>query len=54
MNLNNFIWIEALDKPLSNGENSSSLSCTYQELFKKYPPTFFFGMGSRNDLQDIF
>ncbi len=31
---------------LSNGENRSFLSCTYQKLFKKYPPAFFFGMGS--------
>jgi hypothetical protein len=41
MNLNNFIWIDALDEPLSNGENRCSLSGTYQKLFKKYPPAFF-------------
>jgi hypothetical protein len=46
MNPNNFIWIDALEKPLSNGENRSFLSCTYHELFKKYPPAFFFEMGS--------
>jgi hypothetical protein len=46
MNLNNFIWIDALDVPLSNGENRSSISFTYQKLFKKYPRAFFFGMGS--------
>jgi hypothetical protein len=43
------IWIDALDIPLSKGENCSSLSCTYQELFKKYPPAFFFGMDSKNE-----
>jgi hypothetical protein len=31
---------------LSNGENPTSLSCSYQKLFKKYPPAFFFEMGS--------
>ena len=47
MNLNNFIWIDALlDVPLSNGENRSFISFTYQKLFKKYPRAFFFGMGS--------
>jgi hypothetical protein len=34
------------DISLSNGENRSFLSCTYQKLFKNYPPAFFFGMGS--------
>jgi hypothetical protein len=47
MNSNNFIWIDALGKPLFNGENRSSLSCIYQKLFKKYPLVSFFGMGSR-------
>jgi hypothetical protein len=40
MNFNNFISINALDKALSNGENRSSVSCSYQELFKKYLPAF--------------
>jgi hypothetical protein len=31
---------------LSNGENRSFLSCTYQKLFKKYPPAFFFETGN--------
>ena len=47
MNPNNFIWIDALDKHLSNGENRRSLSGTYQKLFKKYPPFFFFEMDNR-------
>jgi hypothetical protein len=37
MNLNNFIWMDAPNKPLSNSENRSSLSFSYQKLFKKCP-----------------
>jgi hypothetical protein len=42
INFNNFIWANALDKPLSNGKNRSSLSCSYQDLFKKIPNRLFF------------
>jgi hypothetical protein len=38
--------IDTLDMPLSNSKNYGRLSCTYQELFKKYPDAFSFGMGS--------
>ncbi len=31
---------------LSNGENRRSLALSILELFKKYPPAFFFGMSS--------
>jgi len=40
------IQFDASESPLSNGENRSFLSCIYQKLFKKYPPAFFFRMGS--------
>jgi hypothetical protein len=51
MNPNNFIWIDALYKLLStDGENRSSLSCTYQKLFQKYLPAFF-EMGSSMGFQ---
>ena len=46
INSNNFIWIDVLDKRLSNGKNGSSLSFSYQNLFKKYSPAFFFEMGN--------
>jgi hypothetical protein len=46
MNLNSFIWIDALNKSLLNGENRNSLSYCYQELFRKYSPVFFFEMCS--------
>ncbi len=38
---------------LSNGENRRSLALSILELFKKYPPAFFFGMGSSPNLIDI-
>ena len=38
--------IDAPESSLSNGENRTSLSCSYQKLFKKYPPAFYFEMGS--------
>ena len=41
MILNNFIWVDAPDKALSNSQSRSSLPRTYQKLFKKYPPAFF-------------
>ncbi len=37
---------DASESWLSNGENPTSLSCSYQKLFKKYPPAFLFEMGS--------
>jgi hypothetical protein len=47
INFNNFIWIDALNTPLSNGKNRTSISCSYRKLFKKYPPAFYFEMGIR-------
>ncbi len=43
-----FIWIDTLSQPLSNGENHSSLFCSYQKLFKKYPHAFYFEMGNNS------
>ena len=40
------IWFDAFSSALSNGKNRSSLPFSYQKLFKKYPPAFFFEMGS--------
>jgi hypothetical protein len=36
--------LACIDEPessFSNGENLTSLSCSYQELFEKYPPPSF-------------
>jgi hypothetical protein len=38
--------IDAPESSFSNGENRTSLSCSYQKLFEKYPPAFFFEMGN--------
>lgn len=37
---------------LSNGENRSSLSCSYQKLFEKWQPAFYFE--SRNSFSELF
>ena len=40
--------IDASESSLSNGENRTSLSCSYQKLFKKYSPLFYFETDNNN------
>ena len=35
---------------LSTGENRSSLSCSYQKLFKKWPDAFYFESDNTSNL----
>ena len=35
-------YIDVPGSSLSNGENRNSLPCSYQKLFEKYSPAFFF------------
>jgi hypothetical protein len=42
MNFNNFICTNALDMPLSNGENRSFRSCTYHKFIEKISTRFLF------------
>ncbi len=45
--------LACVDEPstsLSNNENRSFSSCVYQEIFKKYPPAFYFEIGSNSTI----
>jgi hypothetical protein len=50
MNLGNFIWIDVLDKSLSNDTNLNSINGCSVKLLTKYLPAFFFEMGSSGTL----
>jgi non-ribosomal peptide synthetase component F len=45
----NFTCFDAPEICLLNGETRSSLRCSYQKLFKKHSPFFYFETGNRCD-----